>query len=261
MSSSYSNSSWEGLTLFTGETAGEMAQARINATENEIRRPGIKIPVMSEEVWQRRAAEAAKMRKAWYEKQAAESAKRTASDNEKVQPLMDRYLAEVNQQRQYQKQMPKKLLNYHEKPEGTNISSADWKNSYQDIGNFLAAALLAYHYQIECENGTVRGPPDVYKYRNHNLQLDVPWDAKLKTFYHHRGLSVKDDELKYFEGCVSKKVDFPIFLVAAVEDNLTRLSKNEDASLAAHKQLLAYILKDDLIREEITEVLLVSMEK
>lgn len=50
-------------------------------------------------------------------------------------------------------------------------------------------------------------------------------------------------------------------MVAAVEDNLNRVSKTDDKSLAAHKQLLAFILDDDLIRDEITEVLLVSISK
>ena len=50
-------------------------------------------------------------------------------------------------------------------------------------------------------------------------------------------------------------------MVAAVEDNLNRVSKTDDKSLAAHKNLLAFILEDGHIREQITEVLLVSIAK
>ena len=56
-------------------------------------------------------------------------------------------------------------------------------------------------------------------------------------------------------------MDFPVFLVAAVEDNMNRVKKIDDKSLAAHKRLLTFILEDDLIRQDITEMVLMSMAK
>ncbi|KAK8872356.1 hypothetical protein PGQ11_002870 [Apiospora arundinis] len=253
------NLAWDDV-LVGGITAEEIAKSRVNARESSIRRPGRTIKVMSEEEWQRRCAAAAEKRKEWYAKQAAEQAARTQSDNEKLRPLADRYAAEVNRQRQYPKLMAKKLRNYHVKPEGTAIPDGEWKASHQDIGKFLAAVLLAYHYGVDIKNGSAMGPP-VYMYRSHTLQLDVPPDRGLKCYIEHRGLAASDDELRYFDGCIAKKVDFPVFLVAAVEDNLKRLSKSKDSSLDADKQILAFILEDDLLIEEITEVILESMEK
>ncbi|KAK8067566.1 hypothetical protein PG996_006678 [Apiospora saccharicola] len=216
-------------------------------------------PVKSEE-WQEGVAKARKQHEAVEARMREERRQQNLSDNEKVQPIMGRYLVAVNLQRQYQKQMPKKLRDYHEVPDGSKVTSAEWKASYQDIGHFSTAALLAYHYQLDTEKGIAPGPY-LRKYRDHTIRLDIPRGDKLRDYFNHRGLSTTGDELRHFEGCISKKVDFPVFLVAAVEDNLNRVSKTDDNSLAAHKNLLIFILEDDLIREEITEVLLVSMAK
>ncbi|KAK8073433.1 hypothetical protein PG994_004332 [Apiospora phragmitis] len=182
MSSAYRYGTWDGA--WNGETASEIAQAKA-----------------------RRKKKSEEARRAYQEKMAAEQHQRTLSDNEKVQSLLAPYVAEVNLQRQYQKQMPKKLLDYHEKPEGTAITSADWKASYQDIGHFLTAALLAYHYQLDCEKGTVRGP-NLYQYRDHAIRLDIPYDYSLNAYFRHRGLAATDGELKYFEGSISKKASY-----------------------------------------------------
>lgn len=56
------------------------------------------------------------------------------------------------------------------------------------------------------------------------------------------------------------QVDFPIFLLAAVGDNLARLSGGGDNKAASdnapYRSLLEFIMDDDLIREEIVDVFL-----
>ena len=210
MSSAYRYGAWDGA--FGGETASEMARGRTDAREDEIRRRGQRIDVMSEEEWQRRTAQAARQRQAWHERLGARQARRGAaaplSDEERAQPLIDRYVAEVNLQRQYRKQLPKKLRDYHAAPEGTLVSRDDWDDAYEDVGHFLAAALLAYHYQVDSGGGGGRSVmgPDVGSCRNHNLQLDIPKAPNLECYFEHRGLSASDDELRYFKGCVAQKV-------------------------------------------------------
>lgn len=203
MSSAYRYGTWDGA--FSGQTASEIAQSRTDEREAEIRRPGRKIDVMSEEEWQRRVAAAREKRAALEAQMREERRRRSRSDNEKARPILDRYLAEVNLQRQYQKQMPKKLRDYHEVPGGSTVTKDEWKAAHQDIGHFLTLALLAYHYQLDEEKGIAAGP-NLYKYPDHTLQLDVPQGHNLRAYFQHRGLSATDDELKYFEGCISKKV-------------------------------------------------------
>lgn len=161
-------------------------------------------------------AAAKKQRDAVEAKMREERHRQELSDNDKVRPIMDRYLAEVNLQRQYQKQMPKKLRDYHELPEGgRTVARAERKASYQGLGHFLTAALLAYHYQLDTEKGVAPGP-DLRKYRDHTIRLDVPWGDKLGDYFHHRGLSATDDVLRYFEGAISKKASYQLHVLPPV---------------------------------------------
>lgn len=57
---------------------------------------------------------------------------------------------------------------------------------------------------------------------------------------------------------LSGQVDFPIFLLAAVGDNLQRLDIEHDdkSNNAAYRSLLKFIMDDDLIREEVVDVII-----
>jgi hypothetical protein len=51
-------------------------------------------------------------------------------------------------------------------------------------------------------------------------------------------------------------VNPPVFILAASEDNLKRMSQTKDSSLSAPKAQLVFVVEDDLIRKEIIELVL-----
>ncbi|KAK8102234.1 hypothetical protein PG984_015380 [Apiospora sp. TS-2023a] len=215
MSSAYRYGNWDGA--FNGDTASEIAQSRTDRDNHEIRRAGRFIPVMSEKQWQ-------------------EGWPRRANSAWPSRPGCARSAADGNSR--------------------TTTSASTRSRCPRSCATTTrcptAAALLAYHYQLDTDKGIVPGPY-LRNYPHHTIRLDIPRGDKLRDYFNHRGLSAPDDELRYFEGCISKK--------ASPLRPLSRVSKTDDKSLAAHKNLLTFILEDDLIREEITEVLLVSIAK
>ncbi|KAK8109476.1 hypothetical protein PG999_007613 [Apiospora kogelbergensis] len=267
-----------------GSTASEIAQSRADGRTSEIHRAGVKINVMSDEEWNREQEAAEKEEQRIWEKEMKKLVKASASDDEAVQPIIQRYLKQVNLQRGYRAETLKKLKAYHEKPADGKISAGEWKGTYEDIATFMAAVLVSYHFQLDQAKGVHTGP-DLRKFPNTTVRnIDKPRGHNLNSYLEHRNLSMTNDEVKYLHGLVSKKVSsllqskqgpstslrtritstnayvaqvtLPVFLLAATEDNLKRTSKMD--KLIAPETLLEFIIKDSLIREELIELFLES---
>lgn len=212
MSSYYRYGDFDGI---NGKTASELAQSRIDAKTNDIRRPGRKIDVMSEEEWKRRVEKARKAREAWQAKELEAYEMRRATAAEAVGRILGKYHERLNQQRNYQVQIAKKLKAYHEKPAGDTTSPEDWKATYEETARFLAGTLQSFHYEIDRQHGTIQGPnlsryrEFCYRYnipRDSPFWRDVPSDFTLKSYVKHRNVEISDDEAVYFEGLVDQKV-------------------------------------------------------
>jgi len=198
-------SRWGTFNGVTGDTASEMAQARTDARTEDIRRPGVKIDVMSEEEWQRRMAEGEKARRAEAAKQLKAYQEKHAGDAAIVAALLEVHNREVKQQRAYEGLLYKKVKAYHELPDDDNTPSSTWKAVYAEIARFLAAAMVSYHYQLDREKGTVRGP-DVYRYHTGGFELDFPKGYSLQAYVEHRNVATSGDERDYFQALVDRKV-------------------------------------------------------
>ncbi|KAH7183239.1 uncharacterized protein B0J16DRAFT_373744 [Fusarium flagelliforme] len=252
MSSYYRYGAFDGN---NGATAYDMAQARTDARTESIRRPAVKIDVMSDEEWNRRMEAANKRRQQEEAKIEQELAQKCATAKEAAIRVLNPYLATVKRQREYQPQLAKKLKAYHEKPAGDKTPPNEWKEAYNEVGRLLTAALVSFHFQSDKEHGVVQGPGRV-KFHEAGMERDMPETPTLQAYLTHRHVPVSDDEVNYFKSLVERKVDLPIFLVAAAEDNLERISKTEGTSLAAPKALLEFVVEDELIREEVVEIFL-----
>ncbi|KAM0226718.1 hypothetical protein ACHAP5_012331 [Fusarium lateritium] len=240
-----------------GETASELAQARNDSQTDSIRRPGVKINVMSDEEWNRTIQKSTDRRLKQEAKLREELAQKESTAKEAAIKILTPYLAMINRQREYQPQLAKKLKSYHEKPVGDKTSPSEWKEAYNEVGRLLAAAMVSFHFQMDKELGDVQGPGEARFYEA-DIELDMPATPTLQAYLAHRYVPVSDDETKYFETLVARKVDLPIFLLATAEDSLGRISQTEGLLLAAPKSLLEFIVSDELIREEIVEIFLQS---
>ncbi|KAM0431724.1 hypothetical protein ACHAQK_010041 [Fusarium lateritium] len=252
MSSYYRYGNFDGN---NGATASELAQARTDAQTDSIRRPGVKINVMSDEEWNRIIQESTERRQKQEAKIQQELAQKHATAKEAAIKILAPYLAMIKRQREYQPQLAKKLKSYHEKPVGDKTSPSEWKEAYNEVGRLLAAAMVSFHFQMDKELGDVQGPGEVRFYEA-GIDLDMPETPTLQAYLAHRHVPVSDDETNYFETLVARKVDLPIFLVATDEDSLGRISQTEGSLLAAPKALLEFIVIDELVREEIIEIFL-----
>ncbi|KAF4985527.1 hypothetical protein FGRMN_11174, partial [Fusarium graminum] len=238
-----------------GSSASELAQARTDAQTESIRRPGIKINVMSDETWNKLIKEAEGRRLKKEAKLQQQLLERHATAKEAAMKVLPPYLAMVRRQRLYQEQLAKKLKAYHEKPEDDTTTSDEWKTAYTEVARLLAAALISYHYQMDMDRGDVKGP-DYNKFYITGIPLDTPESATLEAYLAHRHVPVSGEEVKYFESLIAKQADLPIFILAATEDNLVRISQTKGSSLAAPKAILEFVIEDYLIREEIVEIFL-----
>jgi hypothetical protein len=189
----------------TGDTASELAQARADEKTESIRRPARKVNVMSEEEWMRRDKEWRRRQAKEEEKWARDYRERYSTAAEVVGKILDKYHERLSQERAYQQQIAKKLKAYHEKPSDDTTPPAEWKATYEKAARFLAATVLSYHYQMDQEKGTVRGP-DLSKYQQFGFQGDVPLDNSLEAYVQHRNVAISADEESYFERLVAKKV-------------------------------------------------------
>lgn len=197
-------SRWGTFNGVTGDTASEMAQARTDTRTEDIRRPGIKIDVMSEEEWQRRMAEGDKARRAEEARQLQAYQEKHAGDEAAVGALLAVHDKEVKQQRAYGGHLTKKLKAYHELPDDDKTSAATWKAVYAETARFLAAAMVSYHYQMDLERGAVLGP-DLRKYHV-RVDPDIPRSRGLKAYVEHRHVAISEDESAYFQALVGRKV-------------------------------------------------------
>ncbi|EKJ70220.1 hypothetical protein FPSE_09594 [Fusarium pseudograminearum CS3096] len=253
MSSYYRYGNFDGI---NGATASEMAQSRIDAQTDSIRRPGVKIDVMSDEEWNRRLQASEERRRKKEAQIQLEMEQQHATAKEAAIKILAPYMATVNGQREYQAKLAKKLKAYHEKPAGDKTSAQEWREAYAEVGRLLAGVLVAFHFQLDKHNGNNVQGPGWGKFSDVGLEPDMPQNAALGAYLAHRRVPVSDDEVKYLESLIERKVDLPIFIIAASEDNLKRISQTEGSSLSAPKALLEFLIQDDLMREEITELFL-----
>jgi len=65
--------------------------------------------------------------------------------------------------------------------------------------------MVAYHYQLDLEKGTVCGP-DFSKLRWSSFEPDLPVNGSLPAYMEHRRVEISEDEAAYFRGLVNQKV-------------------------------------------------------
>ncbi|OBS23305.1 hypothetical protein FPOA_03854 [Fusarium poae] len=211
---------------------------------------------MSDEEWNQRLQESEERRRQKDAQIQKEVEQERATAKEAAIKILTPYLAMVNGQREYQAKLAKKLKAYHEKPAGDKTPAEEWKAAYAEVGRILASVLVAFHFQMDKILGHDVQGPGIRKFYEAEMQSDMPQDSTIRAYLEHRQVTVSDDEVKYLESLVTKKVDLPIFILAASEDNLKRMSQTKDSSLSAPKALLEFVVEDDLIREEIIELFL-----
>lgn len=203
-------SRWGSFNGITGATASELASARNDARTADIRRPGVKISVMSEEEWQNRMAKVEKHRKDLQAKKRKEYQDKHGGDFAIVSALLEVYNNEVKQERAYEGLLFKKLKAYHELPDDDKTPSATWKAVYAETARFLAATMVSYHYQLDLEKDAVAGP-DLSGYETWQFKLDFPSGDSLQDYVKHRNVSMSEDEREYFQRLVDLKVSLASF--------------------------------------------------
>ncbi|KAJ5934508.1 hypothetical protein N7466_004055 [Penicillium verhagenii] len=221
------------LNFVTGKTASEQIQSRTDLRTDEIRRAGRKITVMSDEEWNRRE-EAMNKRAAEYKaKLDKEQAEHRLSREKALQPIRDR----IEREKKYPSLIHEKLSLFHEPADESPAALDAWDIVYKETSPFLAKVVIAYRYGLDKGSG-----------RLDNTAIGYYGGDDLVSCLRARDIGVSGNETA-FDRLVSMK-----FLAAALVDNIETISKDE--SQAARKELLEFIIGDEVTEIEITELVI-----
>lgn len=176
-------------------TKGDGIQERIDAKNDEIRRRGVKIDVMSDEEWNRRE-EISKNKMLAKQKQDREE--REWMQKEYARQELEKRIKEECQTRiatdsKFPAEIEKLLYTFHEAPEGDNTPESEWKTVYKQVSGFLAKCVIAFRYGNDKASGKLD------EARGHLLGLD------LADYLARRDIPVDGDE-SGFNNLVSQKV-------------------------------------------------------
>ncbi|KAM0496293.1 hypothetical protein ACHAP8_007554 [Fusarium lateritium] len=275
MSSRYNYGAFDTL---NGKTAIELSQSRVGTKIDSIRKPGFKIDVMSDEEWNQ-LAKVSDARRRQKDAQIQQDLKQQHTTVEEVATkTVTSYFAMVNSQREYVSKLAKMLKAYYKTPDGDETSRQEWEAAYAEVGRFLAAVLVAFHFQMDRTCGVDVQGPGIQDFRDAHMKGDVPNGHWVHDYIAHRQVSVSVDEEKYLKSLVDRRVsqnifrtsqypsnltdyfieqfDLPIFILVACEDNVNRIAQTEGSSLSAPKALFEFVIENNLIREEMIELVL-----
>ncbi|KAJ6069143.1 hypothetical protein N7499_011030 [Penicillium canescens] len=228
------------LIMVDNKNAYQWAQEKADMVTNELRRPGRKINVMSDEEWNRKAAAAAKKHAEQEARLQKERQAKQLAREEALKPFQEK----VDREKKFPSLIEDKLGLYHEPADtAEEYSEEKWKTVYKQTAPFLAQAVLAYRYGIDKDCGKLAGG-DLGYFGGHNLA----------EYLQYRELSPNTDEVKFFETLLAKKFEFPKFLTVALTANIEGLAATN--SLAETVDLLEFILTDEVTQIEITELVL-----
>ncbi|KAH8695020.1 hypothetical protein BGW36DRAFT_195651 [Talaromyces proteolyticus] len=194
-----------------GQTASEAAQARTDAREAEIRRPAMKIDVISDEEWDRRVNAAEKRRKDRERAEEDEKARKRAYEDrmklieEQVKAFESRLNRDIDRDRRHRQWYEDFFNRYHEPDNEGEFSAETWKKTYQRVACFLAKLDGAYNWSESDDKS------DLY------MRLGTPENrTSRQEIGHIHNLATKKHN--------GKKLPFSQILVNALEDRVKHIA-------------------------------------
>ncbi|KUL82255.1 hypothetical protein ZTR_10774 [Talaromyces verruculosus] len=177
-------SGWDGV----GATPSEIAQKRADELSNEIRRPGRKIEVISDEQWDKWVEEARQRRLHWEQVQRDEYARKYLEEKRKelqqkqAEEYYDQLTRGVERDNKHRQWYEAFFNQFHSPAVANEFPASTWKTLYRSVSELLGALDAAY-------NLTQTGPTHVSLYH------------RLSTAHKH----ITTGEANYFLGIVTKK--------------------------------------------------------
>ncbi|KAH6991916.1 hypothetical protein EDB82DRAFT_123535 [Fusarium venenatum] len=203
MSSHYSYGAFD---ILNEKTAIELSQSRVGTKIDSIHRPGVKINVMSGEEW-KQLVKVSDARRRQKDAQIQQDLKQQHTTVKEIAiKTVTSYFAMVNSQREYVSKLAKMLKAYYKTPDGDKLSGQEWEAAYAEVGRFLAAVLVAFHFQMDRSCGVDVQGPGIEELREAHMGWDVPNRHWVQDYIAHRQVSVSDDEEKYLKSLVDRRV-------------------------------------------------------